>query len=164
VLFILVLLAITLLGPVSAFASGGSGGSGGGGGGGGGGRNGADDPANHDVAPGGGGGGGATRPRAEVRVTGSCGSGAQAWLKLKENSGSIEVEFEVHHARPGAVWRLAIVHERRIEYRGRHRTRSTGAMDISERLADLRGADTVLARAWGPRGVTCTASAVMPSL
>jgi hypothetical protein len=98
-----------------------------------------------------------------VRVTGTCGRGAQSWLKLKEDDGGgIEVEFEVHHARAGAVWRLVFVHERRIEYRAQHRTRSTGAMNVGGRVTDLRGADAVSARAWGPRGVTCTATAVLP--
>jgi len=142
VLSILALLAIALAGPASAFA-----------------RGGADDPPGDDH--GGRGGGGAVQ-RAEVRATGSCGRGAQAWLKLKQRNSGIEVEFEVHHARPGQVWRLAVVHERRIEYRGRHRTRSTGALRISESIPDFGGADGVSVRAWGPRGVTCTASAVLP--
>jgi hypothetical protein len=142
VLSILALLAIALAGPASAFARGGGGGGGG------------DDAPGDDHS--------GRRPRVEVRVTGSCGRGAQSWLKLKEDDAGIEVEFEVHHARPGALWRLAIVHERRIDYRGRHRTRSTGALDLNETIADLRGADTVSVRAWGPRGVTCTASAVLP--
>jgi hypothetical protein len=143
VLSILALVAIALAGPASAFARGGGGGGGG-----------ADDTPGADN--------GGRRPRVEVRVNGSCGRGAQSWLKLQEDDSGIEVEFEIHHARPGAAWRLAIVHERRIDYRGRHRTRSTGALDINETLADLSGADAISVRAWGPRGVTCTASAVLP--
>jgi hypothetical protein len=145
VLSILALVAIALLGPAAALARGGSGGGGG-----------SDDPPGDDH--------GGRRPRVEVRVTGSCGTGAQAWLKLKERDSGIEVEFEVHHARPDALWRVAIVHERRIDYRGRHRTRSTGALDLNETIADLRGADDINVRAWGPRGVTCTASAVLPGV
>jgi hypothetical protein len=147
VLSILALVAIALAGPASAFARGGSGGGGGGGGG-------ADDTPGADH--------GGRRPRVEVRVNGSCGRGAQSWLKLQEDDSGIEVEFEIHHARPGGVWRLAIVHERRIDYRGQHRTRSTGALDINETLANLSGADAISVRAWGPRGVTCTASAILP--
>jgi hypothetical protein len=142
VLSILALMAIALAGPTSAFA-----------------RGGADDPPGDDH---GGGGGAAPARRAEVRVTGTCGRGAQAWLKLKQRDSGIEVEFQIHHTRAGASWRLAVVHERRIEYRGRHRTRSTGALDINETIADFGGPDGVNVRAWGPRGLTCTASAVLP--
>jgi hypothetical protein len=138
-LSVLAILVMALAGPASAFARGGGG---------------NDDGPGDDHS--------GRRPRVEVRATGSCGRGAQSWLKLKEDDSGIEVEFEVHHARPGAVWRLAIVHERRIDYRGRHRTRSTGALDLNETIADLSGADAVSVRAWGPRGVTCIASAVLP--
>lgn len=99
--------------------------------------------------------------RQEVRVAGSCGKGATSKLKLKQRDGSIEAEFEVEHARSGATWRVVLVHERRVVYRGRARTRA-GAFEVGRRLSDLPGADRVTARGVGPRGLTCVAAATLP--
>ncbi|MEA2246391.1 MAG: hypothetical protein QOH46_920 [Solirubrobacteraceae bacterium] len=149
---LLAVLALALVGPAAALA-----------------RGGGDDPPGVDDHGGGnsGRGGGGNVPaqragRAEVRVAGSCGRGAIAKLKLKENDGGIEAEFEIDRSRPRGSWRVVMVHERRVEYRGRVRTNSTGWVDVHSRLPDYRGADAVLARAYGPGGVTCTATAVLP--
>jgi hypothetical protein len=124
------LLAISLVGPASAFARGG-----------------------------GGGGGGESRP--EVRVAGACGRGATSTLKLKARDGGIEAEFEVH-GRAGATWRIAVVQEARIVYRGRVRMGSASrSFSVERRLSDFPGADHVTARAVGPRGITCQASAML---
>jgi hypothetical protein len=131
----LVLLALVVLGPASALAKGG------GGGGDGGGRGGGDRP--------------------EVRVSGSCGRGATSALKLKARDGGIEAEFEVH-GRSGS-WRVAFVQERRTVWRGLGRPGGPSrSFSIERRLADYVGPDQVFARANGPRGVTCQASATLP--
>jgi hypothetical protein len=130
---VLALLALTLLGPASALAKGGGGG---------------------------GGGGGGSRP--EVRVAGSCGRGATSTLKLKARDGGIEAEFEVH-GRAGSAWSVAFVQERTTVWRGR--ARAVGAshsFSIERRLGDYPGPDQVFARAVGPRGVTCQATATLP--
>jgi hypothetical protein len=130
---LIALLALTLLGPAAAFAKGGGGG---------------------------GGGGGDARP--EVRVAGACGRGATSTLKLKARDGGIETEFEVH-GRSGAKWRVAIVQEARIVWRGRARTLGASrSFSVERRLADYPGADHVTARAVGPRGITCQATAMLP--
>lgn len=109
-------------------------------------------------APARGGGGG----RPEVRVAGTCGKGASSSLKVKARDGGLETEFEVH-GRPGATWRVTIVHERQVAWRGSRRmggpSRSFG---VVYRLPDFSGADLVSARAVGPRGVVCSASATLP--
>jgi hypothetical protein len=131
-----VLLALAVLGPGAALAKGGGGG---------------DD---------GGGGHGGDRP--EVRVAGSCGRGATSSLKLKARDGGIEAEFEVH-GRAGASWRVAFVQERRTVWRGRARTSSTShSFSVERSLGDYPGPDQVFARAVGPRGVTCQATATLP--
>jgi hypothetical protein len=105
--------------------------------------------------------GGGDRP--EVRVAGVCGKGASSKLKLKADDGAIEAEFEVDHNRSGTQWRVVFVHERRVVYRGHARTRgSRGSWSVEERLADLPGSDQIMARAVGPRGLTCQATAVLP--
>jgi len=109
---------------------------------------------------GGGGGGGGDRP--EVRVAGSCGRGATSTLKLKARDGGIEAEFEVH-GRAGASWRVAFVQERRTVWRGRVRTGGPShSFSVERRLGDYPGPDQVFARAVGPRGMTCQATATLP--
>jgi hypothetical protein len=99
----------------------------------------------------------------EVRVAGICGKGAKSKLKLKADDGRIEAEFEVDNNRAGTSWRVVFVQERRVVYRGRARTGGrSGSWSIEERLADLPGSDQVMARAIGPRGLTCHATAVLP--
>ena len=134
----LALLALALLGTASALAKGGG-----------------DDPGG-----GGGGGGGGGRP--EVRVAGSCGRGATSTLKLKARDGGIEAEFEVH-GRAGSAWRVSFVQERRTIWRGRARAAGVShSFSIERRLSDYPGPDQVFARAIGPRGVTCQATATLP--
>jgi hypothetical protein len=133
----LALLALVVLGPVSAMAKGGG-----------------------DDGGGGGGGGGGNRP--EVRVVGACGHGASSSLKLKARDGGIEAEFEVH-GRAGASWRVAFVQERRTVWRGRARTLGPShSFSIERHLGDYAGPDQVFARAVGPRGMTCQATATLP--
>ena len=139
-LFIAILAAaasLALVGPAAALAEGGG-----------------------DDGGGGGGHGGGDRP--EVRVSGSCGRGATSKLKLKADDGQIEAEFEVH-GRSGAKWRVVFVQENRIAWRGHARTAgSSRSFSIERRLADYAGPDHVTARAVGPRGITCQATATLP--
>src|SRR3954468_8436502 len=112
------------------------------------------------LAKGGGGGGGGDRP--EVRVAGSCGRGASSTLKLKARDGGIEAEFEVH-GRAGSTWRVAFVQERRTVWRGHARTAGASrSFSIERRLGDYPGPDQVFARAVGPDGTTCQATATLP--
>ena len=100
--------------------------------------------------------------RGEVRVAGSCSPGATSKLRLKSRDGGLEVEFEVDHNRVGALWRVAIVHERRVAWRGTAKTAGpSGSFAVTRRLVDLVGTDTVTSRAWGPAGVTCRATATL---
>jgi hypothetical protein len=129
--------SLALVGPAAALARGGDDGGGGGGG-----------------------GGGGDRP--EVRVAGSCGRGATSKLKLKADDGAIEAEFEVH-GRAGSRWRVVFVQENRIVWRGRARTGGPSrSFSVERRLSDYAGPDHVTARAVGPRGITCQATAILP--
>jgi hypothetical protein len=102
--------------------------------------------------------------RAEVLVTGSCTAPATSKLKLKSRDGGIELEFEVDHDRAGMRWRIAVVHERRVAWRGAATTSGqSGSFSVERRMADLIGPDTVVARAWGPQGATCRATATLPA-
>lgn len=99
--------------------------------------------------------------RNEIRVTGVCGTGATSSVRLRQrDGGAIEVRFQVEHARSGQSWRVTLVRERRVVWRGRARTRA-GSFEVERRIPSLSGADQVTARAVGPRGLTCTASATL---
>jgi len=99
----------------------------------------------------------------EVRVAGTCGKGATSKIRLRAREDGIRVQFEVDHNRPGASWRVVLVQDRRVVWRGRARTQGAGAsFEVERRLRDLPGADRVTGRAWGPGGLTCAASATLP--
>ena len=101
--------------------------------------------------------------RGDVRVAGVCGSGATSKLRLKSDDDGIELRFEVDYSRAGAVWRVVLVHERRIAWKGAVRTtRPSGSFKVRRTLQDLAGADAVTARALGPGGLVCRAAAVLP--
>jgi hypothetical protein len=99
--------------------------------------------------------------RGEARVAGVCASGAVASLRLKDEDDGIEVRFAVERSRPG-TWRVVVVHERRLAWRATVRTtRRDRSFELRRTLPDLPGSDTVTARAWGPAGSTCRATATV---
>jgi hypothetical protein len=106
--------------------------------------------------------GGADDGRREARVGGACSAGATSTLRLRSRDGAISVEFEVKRRRDGERWRVVLVHERRVAWRSTIRTKgSSGSFRIRRSLDDYDGPDQVTARASGPRGLTCEASATL---
>lgn len=102
-------------------------------------------------------------PPVEVRVAGVCGSGATSKLRLRSRGGVIDVRFELDHGRAGEIWRVVLVHERRVGWNGFAKTtRPGGSFEVERTLSDLPGADEVTVRAWGPRGLVCGAVATLP--
>jgi hypothetical protein len=100
--------------------------------------------------------------RVEVRERGVCGRGSEARLRLRSEDGAIRADTEIRTTRPG-VWRLTILHERRIVVRTRVRvTRSGGTLRHRAMLPDFSGADTVSVRAVAPSGETCAVAATLP--
>lgn len=97
----------------------------------------------------------------DVRVAGSCGRGASAELRVKEKKGALEVDFRVRRGPDGERWSVVLVHERRVAVRTSATTRGSG-LRMRRTLPDYGGADTVAARASGPRGLTCQATATLP--
>lgn len=108
------------------------------------------------------GGGGDDGGRDEVRVSGSCSRGATAELRLRSRGGAIRVSVEIDHTRPGRSWRVVLVQDRRVAWRGTARTRPSGSLQVERTVRDLPGAERISARAAGPGGVTCFATASLP--
>lgn len=98
----------------------------------------------------------------EVRVSARCGHGAAALLRLRGRDTGIEVRFRVRQTRGRGGWRIAIVHERHVAFRATRRTtRGDDSFELRRTLPDLRGSDSVVAYAWGPRGLGCRATATL---
>jgi hypothetical protein len=97
----------------------------------------------------------------DVRVWGSCGAGAESQLRLRAKDGSIRVEFRVDSERSEERWRVTLVHERRVVWRGRVRTRSNGSFRVRRSVPDYEGADQVSVRAAGPGGNVCQAGSTL---
>jgi hypothetical protein len=98
----------------------------------------------------------------DVRVEGDCGRGASSRLRLKADHDDIRVEFDVRGRRAGERWRVVLVHERRVVWRGRARTRSRSAsFRVRRWVPDFDGADEISVRGSGPNGNTCHATATL---
>jgi len=99
----------------------------------------------------------------EVRVAGVCGRGPASELRLKARDGEIELRFRLRNAKRGTAWRIVLVQERRIAWRGSARASgSAGAFEVRRTLVDLPGDDSVTVRALGPNGLVCQATATLP--
>jgi hypothetical protein len=96
----------------------------------------------------------------ETRAEGRCGYGAMADLRLRGRDGVIEVRFALTHPRAAGAWRLVLIRERRVAWRGTTSVgKGSGRLEVRRTLADLDGVDVITMQAWGPRGVTCRATA-----
>jgi hypothetical protein len=101
---------------------------------------------------------------ADVRVIGNCGRGAASSLRLRAHEGGIEVRFRLRQARGRGMWRVAIVHERRVSLRATRKiTRRDDSFELRQTMPDLQGSDTVVVHAWGPRGLGCRAAGTLPA-
>jgi hypothetical protein len=90
----------------------------------------------------------------------SCSKNSSAKLKLSEENGRIETEFEVDQNRSGVTWKVtlrrngATVATTSATTRGR-----SGSFSVRRVLANGAGADTVVAKAKSPTGEVCTVRA-----
>ena len=113
-------------------------------------------PASADPAEARGGG-----DRVEAGARGVCGRASSARLRLRAEDGEIRVDTDVRTSRTG-VWRLTVLHERRVATRVRVRaTRGSRGFHHRILLPDYEGADAVSVRATAPSGEICTAAATV---
>jgi hypothetical protein len=100
----------------------------------------------------------------DVRVAGTCGPGATASLRLRERDRGIETRFRLRESHGRGVWRITVVHERRVAARATRRTtRGDDSLELRRTFPDLEGSDTVVVHAWGPGGLGCRATATLGS-
>jgi hypothetical protein len=101
--------------------------------------------------------------RREVRKAGTCTASSRVNIRLRAEDGEIRVEVEIETRRATAAWKVILLHDRRIVYRGSVYAGSGGGRSLRLRrtLADWFGLDTIVVRASGPRLETCRVSATV---
>ena len=97
----------------------------------------------------------------DVLVRGTCTKASSSKLKLSEEDGRIEVEFEVDQNRNGVRWAVVLRRPATVLVRTTRVTRGpSGSFELRRVVADLAGADRITARATSPSGEVCRATAV----
>jgi hypothetical protein len=102
----------------------------------------------------------ATAKRGDVRVAGSCTGNSTSKLKLSDEDGRIEVEFEVDQNRNGVRWVVRISQNGRLAARRVRVTRApSGSFEARVVLPNRAGTDVISARGTRASGEVCTARA-----
>lgn len=96
----------------------------------------------------------------DVRVSGRCSAHADWKLKAKPDDGRLEVEGEVDSDVNGQTWHWRILHNGSVTAHGTQRTVGpSGSFEVSRRVVDLAGTDTIGFRATNrASGETCRGS------
>jgi len=96
----------------------------------------------------------------DVLVRGTCTSSTTSKLKLSQEDGRIEVEFEVDQNRNGVRWSVLLRRPTTVLVRTTRVTRApSGSFELRRVVADLAGRDRITARATSPSGEVCRATA-----
>jgi hypothetical protein len=95
----------------------------------------------------------------DIRVTGTCSGPSSAKLKLSEENGRIEVEFEVDQNRNGVRWNVVLKRNGvQVARLARVTKAPSGSFSARKVVANSAGADVI--RATATRGgETCSAKA-----
>jgi hypothetical protein len=102
----------------------------------------------------------ATAKDGDVRVQGSCTRSSTSKLKLSDEDGRIEVEFEVDQNRNGVPWKVVLRRNGTLVARTTARTRGpSGSFEVRRVVSGSAGADRIAAVATSPSGERCTAAA-----
>lgn len=92
-------------------------------------------------------------------VAGTCSGSATAKLKVKNDDGRLEVEFEVDQNVSGVTWRVVINRNRSPVVRTSATTGGrSGSFSVERKIGNPRGPDRIAARATSPRGQVCSAA------
>lgn len=98
--------------------------------------------------------------RGDVRVGGTCTKASTSKLKLSDEDGRIEVEFEVDQNRNGVRWTVVFMQNgKRFARMSRVTKPPSGSFEARFVASKKSGSDTFVARATSPSGEVCTARA-----
>ena len=96
----------------------------------------------------------------DVLVAGKCSSATTSKLKLSEENGRIEVEFEVDQNRSGVRWTVSLTRNGTRFARLVRTTRPpSGSFEARALARNSAGAEVIRGRAVSPSGEVCTARA-----
>jgi hypothetical protein len=96
----------------------------------------------------------------DVRARGVCSGTSTSKLKLSDEDGRIEVEFEVDQNRNGVPWRVSLRRNGALVAATSARTRApSGSFSMRRVISNAAGADRVVATATRASGERCTAKA-----
>ena len=96
----------------------------------------------------------------DIRVRGTCTKSSTSKLKLSEEDGRIEVEFEVDQNRNGVRWNVVLLQNgQRIARMARVTKAPSGSFEARVVAPNTSGKDAFKARATSPSGEVCTAQA-----
>jgi hypothetical protein len=99
----------------------------------------------------------------DIEVGGSCTGASSAKLKLSEEDGGIEVEFEVDQNRAGVRWDATLKRNGAPVVSARPKTRGpSGSFELRRVLVDGPAAEVINAKAVSPSGEICRARATFP--
>ena len=99
----------------------------------------------------------------DIRVAGKCTGPSSAKLKLSEENGRIEVEFEVDQNRNGVRWNVVLKRNgSQVAQLARVTRAPSGSFSARKVVANSAGRDVVSATA-KRAGETCTAKATFPA-
>ncbi|HMJ03826.1 MAG TPA: hypothetical protein VK506_12850 [Conexibacter sp.] len=108
---------------------------------------------------GGSGGGRGGRDDGRRLVAGSCTGAATSKLKVKNDDGRLEVEFEVDQNRSGVTWQVRISRNGSPVVRTSATTGGrSGSFSVERKIGNPAGSDRISARATSPGGQVCTAA------
>jgi hypothetical protein len=98
----------------------------------------------------------------DIRVAGKCTGPSTSKVKLSEENGRIEVEFEVDQNRNGVRWNVVLRRNGKLIARMSRVTKApSGSFTARKLVANSAGADVIRATA-SRIGETCTAKATFP--
>ena len=96
----------------------------------------------------------------DIRVRGTCTKASTSKLKLSDEDGRIEVEFEVDQNRNGVRWNVVITQNGKRATRMSRVTKApSGSFEARIVAPNTSGKDAFRARATSPSGEVCTAIA-----
>ena len=96
----------------------------------------------------------------DVLVQGACTGATTSKLKLSEEDGRIEVEFEVDQNRNGVRWTVTLRRPASVLVRTTRVTRGpSGSFELRRVVGNRAGPDRIIARATRASGEVCRAAA-----
>ena len=97
----------------------------------------------------------------DVLVQGTCTGPTSSKLKLSEEDGRIEVEFEVDQNRNGVRWTVTLRRPTTLLVRTTRVTRGpSGSFELRRVVGNRAGSDRIVARATRSSGEVCRAAAM----